>query len=271
MPKIKKLISEDNDFQRAEVLKNNRNKRSKYGAFFVEGVKALKSGIEFGWELDSLYFSSEQGLSDWASGVIGQFKDVKRFDLKPALLSKLSEKDEVSELMAAFKIPPDNPGRINIHKNLLLVVFDRPASPGNLGTSIRSCDCLGVDGIIVTGHAADIYHPQCVRGSMGALFSLPVIRMESHNDLIKWLRSIEELSGRATIIGSSAKAERPLYEIDLSGPTVLVFGNETSGMSQGYFELCDKILTIPQGGYASSINISCALSVVLYEAMRQRM
>jgi TrmH family RNA methyltransferase len=186
--------------------------------------------------------------------------------MAPELLGELGEKDSgAPEVVAVAAIPPDDFARIPQASDLLAVVFDRPASPGNIGTLIRSADAFGAHGLIVTGHAADPYDPKAVRASTGSLLAVPVIRAASHTDVTSWARA----SG-AAIIGTDEKGEADIAAVTLTGPTVLVIGNETTGLSAAWRQACDVIARIPITGAASSLNAAGAATVVLYEAARQR-
>jgi len=144
-------------------------------------------------------------------------------------------------------------------------VFDRPASPGNIGTLIRSADAFGAHGLIVTGHAADPYDPKAVRASTGSLFAVPVVRAASHADVIHWART-----RAVTIIGTDEKGEADIAGTELTGPTMIVIGNEATGLSAAWRQACDVVARIPITGAASSLNAAGAATVVLYEAARQR-
>jgi TrmH family RNA methyltransferase len=185
-------------------------------------------------------------------------------------MEELSDKDETSELMAIIESRTLSPSAIPARPGGLVVVFDRPSSPGNLGSSIRSADAFGADGIIVTGHAVDIYDPHAVRGSMGAVFALPVTTAPSHREVKEWVDKARSDGFDYQIIGSSGKASEMVYSIGFLRPTVLILGNETVGMSQGYWDICDAVVKIPIGGALSSLNVSCAASILLYEVSRQR-
>jgi 23S rRNA (uridine2479-2'-O)-methyltransferase len=188
----------------------------------------------------------------------------------PHLLEKLSNKTEPSELLALVAMPDDDLARIPLTSRLLVVIFDRPASPGNLGTIIRSCDALHVNGLILTGHGVDLYDPETISASTGSLFALPVVRLPSHQELLPWFETIRFTVGPFQVVGSDEKAERTIAEHDFKQPTVLVVGNETWGMSAAYRDLCDVVVKIPIAGSASSLNVACATSIFLYEIDRQR-
>ena len=160
-----------------------------------------------------------------------------------------------------------------------MAVFDRPVYPGNLGQVIRAADALGAGGLIVSGHGADVYDPLTVRASMGSLFALPVVRLPSHREVGEWVEGLRRAAptgpdgpgtGRLQIVAGSGEAQTPLEEVDLTRPTVLVFGNETRGLSAAYRDLADVLARIPMQGAADSLNVASAATILLYEASRQR-
>jgi tRNA G18 (ribose-2'-O)-methylase SpoU len=269
-PKIVKIYSENNQFQYVETLRRNREKRQKHKEFFVEGVRAINQAIEYDWTINAFLYSKEQRLSGWAQDILARSQASVHFELPLALLEKLSNKTDTSELIALIAMPEDRLSRIPIQENLLVVVFDRPASPGNLGTIIRSCDALNVAGLVITGHAADLYDPETISATTGSFFALPVVRCPSRKELLPWFETITQTIGPFQIVGSSAKAEKEIATQDFTKPTILVIGNETWGLSAGYKELCDSIVRIPIYGSATSLNVASAASIMLYEIDRQR-
>jgi TrmH family RNA methyltransferase len=269
-PKIVKIYSENNHFQHAETLRRNREKRHKHKEFFVEGVRAINQALQHDWTINAFLYSREQRLSGWAQDVLAGSRAHVHYELPLALLEKLSNKTDASELIALVAMPEDDLARIPIKRNLLALVFDRPASPGNLGTIIRSCDALKVDGIVITGHAADLYDPETISATTGSFFALPVVRLPSHSQLVPWFETIARTIGPFQVVGSSAKAEEDIATHDFRGPTVLAIGNETWGLSAGYKGLCDSMVKIPIYGSATSLNVASATSIMLYEIDRQR-
>jgi 23S rRNA (uridine2479-2'-O)-methyltransferase len=270
-PKIKKIFSENNDFQRVEVIKRNREKRNKYNEFFVEGVKAINYALENDWTIRSFIYSKEKPLSEWASNILNNSKAEIHLELPLKLMDKLSDKDEeTSEILAVVSMPGNDLSRIKIKKDMLVVVFDRPSSHGNLGTLIRSCEALKVDGLIVTGHAVDLFDPKTIRASMGTFFAVPTIRLESHKELVPWFEDIRNQYPDFQVVGSTSKSDVLVEDVDLTNPTALLIGNETYGLSNKYKEICDKLVKIPMYGKITSFNVSCAASIMLYEVDRQR-
>jgi TrmH family RNA methyltransferase len=144
------------------------------------------------------------------------------------------------------------------------VVFDRPTSPGNIGTLARSADAFGASALVVTGHAADPYDPQAVRASTGSLFALTVLRVPGPGPVV------EHAHAHGYRIVGTDEEGGALADADLGGRVVIVVGNETHGLSSGWRAACDEVVAIPMVGTASSLNAAVAGSIVLHESLRQR-
>jgi 23S rRNA (uridine2479-2'-O)-methyltransferase len=267
---IVKIFSENSEFQQIEALRVNRTKRNKRKEFFVEGVRAISQAVDKGWDLTALIFSREKRLSSWAEEMIKRSAPRKQIELPYHLLQKISQRENTSELIAIAAMPPDDLARIPVRENALIVVLDRPIYPSNIGTVIRSCDALRADGLIITGHAADLYDPETIRASTGSFFCIPSVRLASHKELLPWIDSLKTKNHHLQIIGTGEDGSRPIHEHNFTLPTILLAGNETRGLSEGYKALCDAVVMIPMYGCASSLNLACATSITLYEIDRQR-
>lgn len=270
MPTIQKIYSENNTFQYVETLRRNREKRHRHQEFFVEGVRPINQVLAYQWTVTAFLYSPDKPLSDWARNILNRSRARFHYELPRPLFEKLSIKNEPSELLAVVVMPGDDLVRIPIKPGLCIVIFDRPANPGNLGTIIRSCDALHVDGLVITGHSVDVYDPETISATTGSLFALPVIRKSSLKDLLPWFETIHTQIGSFQLVGSSEDATIPISDHDFTGPTMLVVGNETWGINAGYKERCNSMVSIPMGGSASSLNVACATSIILYEINRQR-
>ena len=152
------VINKNNDYQKFVVLKNNRNKRYKYNQFIVEGVRSLNEAVKNNWKIISFIYD-KNNLSDWAKRMIETVKTEVKYTLPAQLLRELSGKEDTSELLAIIEMREDRLEHVTLSPNPFIVLFDRPSNKGNLGTMIRSCDALGADMLIITGHAIDLYEP----------------------------------------------------------------------------------------------------------------
>ncbi len=122
----------------------------------MEGVRSLKEAAKNGWNIKSLIYD-KNNLSDWARNMVSDVNTEVNYCLAPELLKELSSKEDTSELMAVIEMREDCLDNIKLSENPFIVLFDRPSNKGNLGTMIRSCDALGADMLIITGHAVDLY------------------------------------------------------------------------------------------------------------------
>ena len=268
-----RIRTRDAAYQKLEVLSTNRNKRYKYYEFLVEGVRNINEAKKNGWEFSSLIYDPAAELSDWAKNTIKSTKTDFNIELSGNLLAELSEKEDTSELMAVIKMRPDNPDEIKIRTSSpLIAIFDRPSNKGNLGTIIRTLDSLGADGLIITGHGVDLYDREVVGATMGSFFALPAVRIPKHSDLLAYMESLREKYGELQVIGTTAHAEKAVWQAELTKPTIFMIGCETDGLSEGLRAYCTEMVTIPmaENCAATSFNVACAATAMFYEAIRQR-
>jgi 23S rRNA (uridine2479-2'-O)-methyltransferase len=265
-----RITSRNARFQQWQSLLTNRNKRQRAGEFLVQGVRPITVAVQRGWPVRALIHSTERPLSRWAEDLVRDVR-AERVAMSPQLLAELGEKNETApEVVAVLEMPPDDLSRIRTGSDFLGVLFDRPSGPGNIGTVIRSADAFGADGLIVTGHAADVYDPKSVRASTGSLFALPAVRVPSQREVVQWLEERRSHGEPIAVVGTDEDGEADLFDFDLTGPVLLLIGNETSGLSTAWRGMCDHTVRIPMTGSASSLNAAGAATAVLYEVTRQR-
>ncbi|MGH3624229.1 MAG: TrmH family RNA methyltransferase, partial [Sciscionella sp.] len=268
----RRITTRNAAFQQWQSLLTNRTKRNRGGEFLVHGVRPITVAVDAGWPVSTLLYPVGAELSRWARELMDR-TDASTVAVAPELLAELGEKGggqdgaESPELVAVAGIPRDDLDRIAVGEDGIVVVFDRPSSPGNLGTVVRSADAFCGRGVIVTGHAADPYDPRAVRASTGSLFAVPTVRAPSQHEVLDW---VDCLTVRPRVVGTDESANVDVGDADLTGPTLLVIGNETRGMSTGWRSACDELVRIPIGGRASSLNAATAAGVLLYESTRQR-
>jgi len=270
---VQKIVTKDATYQKFEVLLTNRNKRHRYHEFLVEGVRNINEAIKNNWQVHSFIYPSGKKLSGWASDLLNQVKTKVNYELKENLMNELSSKEDTSELIAIVKMKDNIENEIEMSENPVIALFDRPSNKGNLGTLLRSCDACGVEKLIVTGHCVDIYDPDVISASMGSFFKLPFIRLSDKMEIDDYLAHLKLKYPLLKIIGTAVDQEEAIYEVDLTNPVLFLIGNETHGLNRYYFEISDIMATIPMSAQssASSFNVSCAATVVLYEAIRQRL
>lgn len=269
---IIKIYSKNAIYQKFETLKSNRNKRHKYGEFIIEGVKNINSAIKNKWRIKHFIYSSEIKFSDWAKNLLTEIKTETNYDLKRELMAEFSGKENASEIIAVAEMKKEEIVFDNLPKNPIFILLDRPSNKGNLGTTIRSCDAFGVSGLIVTGHAVDIYDPDVISASMGSFFNLPFIRFENNSQIEAFISSIRKIRPNLQTIGTTSHDQSNIFDVDLTVPIIFFIGNEADGLNQYLTNTSGCFATIPMedSSEATSFNVSCALTVMLYEAVRQR-
>ena len=271
MPDIRPLHARSDIFQRYETLRRNREKRTHAKLYFLEGVHPVEQAIAAGEAFYSIGYASDKRLSGWAQDMIRRACPEVLHPMPSDMMAELSDRENPCELVCLVHQRQDAAARVRqailSAPNPLIILCDRPNSPGNLGTIIRSADAFGACAVITCGHSADYYDTQCIRASIGTLFHVPFCAFGSCEEALTFLRSLPQ---PPQIVGTSAKGTASLHEADFTGPTVLIVGNETFGMSKSWKEACDVLLRIPIYGAASSLNVGCAASICLYEIARQR-
>jgi len=148
---------------------------------------------------------------------------------------------------------------------LLLLMLDGIQDPHNLGACMRTADAAGADAIIVPRHGAANLGPTVSKVAAGAAEQLPFAHVANLGRVLGWLADYG-----VAVLGTSDKGSQSLYDTDLDRPLVLVMGREETGLSKRITARCDELISLPMQGAVSSLNVSVATGVCLYEVVRQR-
>ena len=151
-------------------------------------------------------------------------------------------------------------------QNALIVICDELTDPHNLGAILRSAECAGAHGVIIPKRRSVGLTATVAKASAGAMEYMKVAKVGNINDAI---RDLKEKG--VWVFGTAAEGSIPMYKADLAGPAAIVIGNEGDGMSPLVRKNCDVMVHIPMQGRISSLNASAAASILLYEAVRQRL
>ena len=150
-------------------------------------------------------------------------------------------------------------------KPILLLVLDGVQDPHNLGACLRTADAAGVDAVVVPRHGAAGLGPTVSKVAAGAAESLPFATVANVGRMLDWLADYG-----VTRIGTSESVDTSLYELGLDSHLALVMGREETGLGKAVAERCDHLVSLPMEGRVSSLNVSVATGVCLYEILRQR-
>lgn len=254
----------NDEFQLLRALLTNRRKRHKAGRFLVQGVRPISQAVAAGWPIEAFLVNREGRRSGWAEDLLASTPHETTYVVAPDLMVELGGKDEAVELLAVAEIPQRKLVDIPVKDSTIVVVLDRPSSPGNLGTIVRSADAFGAAAVVMTGHAVDPYDPQCVRASTGSLFALPVVPAASLEEVTAWAGGCDP----PLALVAADEAGTPITKVKLEPPLALLFGNEGSGLSRSALERCERSVAIEMTGTVSSLNLASSVAILLHEIRR---
>jgi len=235
--------------QRLRRLLGRRSSRSDEGVFVVEGRLLIDEAINAGWAVESAYVAAGLDPIDGADGV-------PIYVLAPGVAERVSDVEAPSGL---FAVVTERPALVEtLRAASFVVVADRVAEPGNLGTIIRSAEAAGADAIVVTPGTVDPSSPKALRSSAGALFHVPIIGAQ--------LAAVADAGLR--LIGTSSHVGTPHTAADWTGRIAIVAGNEAAGLDvEGPI---DHWVRIEHRGRTESLNVAMATTVLCFEAARHR-
>jgi TrmH family RNA methyltransferase len=233
--------------------------RERDRSFLVEGAQAVREALRAAGGLSTLFHTGVHPLV-----VRARETGADVVEVSPELMGKLTSTVTPQGLLGVARfldVSPENlpamPGCVAI----LHAVRD----PGNAGTVLRSADASGADAVVFTSTSVDVYNPKTVRATAGSLFHLPIVRGVETEAAVAQLRD-----RGCRVLAMDASGDDDLYEVDLSGPTAFLFGNEAWGLPAEVARLADATVRVPIAGRAESLNLAAAASVCLFERARQR-
>ena len=243
--------------------------RDRAQEFLVEGANGIEGALESGRRLEVLFVSglASQGSEAQLDGLVDKARAarVQTFEVSPEVMHSISDADTPPGAVAVAPFVDVDPTQLLDSGSDLLVVLAEVRDPGNLGTILRTARAAGAGGVFLTKGTVDVYNPKVVRASAGALFHVAVAREVA----IPWL--LTELGARnIPRVAADRTATATYDEVDMRGPSALVFGNEAWGLPGEAVGAVDERASIPMRASAESLNVGVAAAVFLFEAVRQR-
>lgn len=243
-----------------------RKHRQQQGRFLVEGVKLLELALRAHAQPLTAFVCHEQ-LTPAAAQVLERLRHAgaEFLAVSADVMQALAERQAAEGLVVTFALLAASLDDLRLAGADLVVVLDRLQDPGNLGTLIRTADAVGAAGVILIEPCADPFDPKVVRGSMGSLFHLPLVRTGDVAGLFTRLRS------RGLRIVAADAHQGADWGDDLwQGPVALALGNEARGLSPDIIPHIDAWARLPIAGQAESLNVAVAGGVLMYAWLRQR-
>ncbi len=285
-PKIKALL---------ELQEKSRARREK-GLFIVEGQRELDHCIAAGFVPDTIficpeiYFPEGEGVppegratrgtvagGPRAERVVGSgaarllkgvqpslSEDTKIFHVSRNVYEKIAYRGGTEGIIAEIKYKERKLEDIKLRENPLVIVLESVEKPGNLGAVLRSADAAGADAVIICDPLTDLYNPNLIRASIGAIFSRQVVAATSE-ETISWLKA-----HGICILTAQLQDSSLYYDTPMTGPTAIVMGTESTGLTDIWRKAADRHIRIPMLGQLDSLNVSVSAAILLYEAVRQR-
>jgi len=241
--------------------------RRKSGRFFAEGEELVKRAFDYGGRVDSLILAERYAASPEAQLLLERAGSagVEVYVSTEGLLAKILEARPTPECLAVVERRTVSLAELIERDRPLIQMIEHGENADNLGMLLRSTDAAGVDGVVLSANTTDPFSRKVVRGSRGAVFTVPICIQYDPAKVIEQAKK-----AGLQVIATSARSDIYYTEIDYTQPTVIVVGNEHIGISDKVRALADKVVRIPMLGKINSLNIAVAASVVLYEAVRQR-
>lgn len=250
--------AQNGKFRNLLLLQEKSRARREQGLFVVEGRRELEHCLEGGFKLHTLFVCPE------IAGAYPLPADVPVIEIPEALYRKAAYREGTEGIIAEVEARQLTLDDLRLPENPLIVVLESVEKPGNLGAVLRSADAAGADAVLVCDPLTDLYNPNLIRASIGAIFTVPTVAVSSA-DAIAWLRT----RGMA-ILTAQLQDSSLYYDTDMRGGTALVMGTEATGLTQAWREAATAHIRIPMLGRLDSLNVSVSAAILLFEAVRQR-
>jgi len=239
-------------------LREDKRQRQKDAVMLVEGHDELTLALSSGLKPHSLFTAPElifRSIDIPAAGVT---------TVTRAVFEKISYRDNPDGWLGIFPIPKTLLGDLKLSASPLVIVAESVEKPGNLGAILRTADAAHVDALLVCDPRVDLWNPNVVRASRGAVFTVPTVEVDSPTALA-WLRS-----NGVRVLAATPSAEVLYTDVDLNQPIALAVGTEDEGLTDFWMQNADIKVKIPMMGKVNSLNVSIATALITYEAVRQR-
>lgn len=241
-------------------LRDEKRQRRADGLMLVEGYDEIQLALSAGHQPQTILSAPEL-----ASRQIDiSAAEAERITVNRAVFEKMSYRDNPDGWLAAFPIPYVSLDDLKPGESPLVIVAESVEKPGNLGAILRTADAAHVDALLVCDPRVDLWNPNVVRASRGAVFSVPVLECDN-GAALEWLKRHQ-----IRILAATPSAEIVYSDIDLRRPTAVAVGTEDEGLSDFWMSKADVTVRIPMTGRVNSLNVSVSTALIVYEAVRQR-
>ena len=246
-----------------------KERRGRHGgtAFVIEGPHLIEMAhASLAADLKQVFFTEDFSSSRPGQRLLKLLKEssVQLVETSKRVIEKLADTETPQGIVAVLSLKPAALDAIPLKPMPLLVVCDGIRDPGNMGTIIRASDAAGADAVLLLPGSCDAFMPKAIRASAGSIFTVPVLSI-GVEELVCFLAE-----QRIRLFAAEAHASHSLYAADFRAPVAIAFGNEAHGIGAALLKKSELLFRIPVIGRAESLNVAMAVSISLYEAIRQR-
>jgi TrmH family RNA methyltransferase len=239
-------------------LREDKKTRKQDGLMLVEGYDEIQLALSAGHNPQTLLTAPEL-VSDQIDISAAEKVTVSR-----PVFEKMSYRDNPDGWLAIFPILSTSLDDLHLSETPLVIVAESIEKPGNLGAILRTADAANVDAILVCDPRVDVWNPNVVRASRGAVFNVPVVECENESAL-EWLKM-----RKMRILAATPSAETNYTDADMSQSIAIAVGTEDKGLTDFWMSNADIKVKIPMMGKVNSLNVSVSTALIVYEAVRQR-
>lgn len=260
------ITSTQNPRLKAAARLRDAKTRRKTGRFLIDGAREISRAIEAGVEIAEAFVCPELCDTAERQETVRRVCEAARecFHVSPAAFAKLAFGERAEGVVAVGVTPQRTLADVRLPDNPFVAVVEGVEKPGNLGAILRTADAAGVSAVIAADSGSDLYNPNAIRASLGAIFTLPVCSAESR-EVRTWLRE-----QRIPIYAARVGGGKLYTQVDFSGPAAIVLGSESQGLSELWRGDDVTNVELPMRGVVDSLNVSVAAAVFFYEVLRQR-
>ena len=243
-----------------------RRGRQQQGRIIIDGARELLRAIDAGVELIEVFVYEPFCQSEASREVLERLRGdaLQVISVTEAVFTRIAFGERAEGVVGVATTPRAALADLVLPDGPLVAVLEGVEKPGNIGAILRSADAAGVSALITTGSGTDLYNPNCIRASLGTVFTMPVCEAPAA-DVLCWLNE-----KYLTVYAAMVDAPLPYTEANFSGPAAIVLGSETTGLSTDWRQEKVTPISLPMLGAADSLNVSATAAVLFYEALRQR-
>ncbi len=231
-------------------------------AFVVEGCREVRHCQRNGYTILSLFYCPSLLPRDIAIDAL--IEAVPSYALTEKVYERVAYRGSTEGIIAIVEEREQSLATLCLPANPLIVVLERVEKPGNIGAILRSADAAGVDAVFLCDEEGDLYNPNLIRSSLGAVFTMPCVCCTTA-EAIAFLHK-EEIQ----IITAQLQDAVDYTTVDMRVPTAIVMGTEATGLTTAWRNAAAAHVRIPMLGQLDSLNVSVSTAILLYEAVRQR-